>query len=281
MSVLAILAWTIGIYASALAFVLGFFYLLPRPENQGFDPSARVFRSFLLEWLAAMLTQLMLPFGRILWPFRSRRRNGHPVIFVHGYGQNRADFYCMALLVRKSHAGPLVGFNYWYMASVEHNARRLAAFVERWAGISSTSKVDLVCHSLGGIVARYLVERLDGACRVRQLITIASPHHGTWWAKFGLGRSSRQIEPDSPEHTLKLAGPPDGVVYRNIWSAADALLIPPESASNKLARQDLVFDHLGHISLLVAPSVIRQVGRWIDEDDGRNRPSSGFASPTM
>lgn len=40
------------------------------------------------------------------------------------------------------------------------------------------AKLWLVCHSMGGLVARYFLEQLDGAAITRRLITIATPHRG-------------------------------------------------------------------------------------------------------
>ena len=40
------------------------------------------------------------------------------------------------------------------------------------------AKLWLVCHSMGGLVARYFLERLGGSDITRRLITIATPHRG-------------------------------------------------------------------------------------------------------
>ncbi|CAM5527705.1 hypothetical protein SMICM304S_05241 [Streptomyces microflavus] len=40
-------------------------------------------------------------------------------------------------------------------------------------------EVDIVGHSLGGLIARYYVQRLGGDRRVRTLVTLGTPHGGT------------------------------------------------------------------------------------------------------
>src|SRR4030042_1258767 len=40
-------------------------------------------------------------------------------------------------------------------------------------------KVDLVCHSMGGLVARWCVEKLGGDQYVDDIVTLATPHQGT------------------------------------------------------------------------------------------------------
>lgn len=45
-------------------------------------------------------------------------------------------------------------------------------------------KVDIIAHSLGGLDARYALSKLGLASRVRSLVTIGTPHHGTPLASF-------------------------------------------------------------------------------------------------
>jgi len=44
--------------------------------------------------------------------------------------------------------------------------------------------VNLVGHSMGGLDARYLISRLDGAARVASLTTITTPHRGSAFADW-------------------------------------------------------------------------------------------------
>ena len=46
--------------------------------------------------------------------------------------------------------------------------------------------VFLVAHSVGGLVARHYVQRLGGSHYCDGLITMATPHQGTWFALLGL-----------------------------------------------------------------------------------------------
>ena len=51
----------------------------------------------------------------------------------------------------------------------------------------------------------------------------------------------------------------EGLQYTSIWSRADAIIEPPESASIAPAGEDRVFDDLGHLSLLLSSRVIDTV----------------------
>src|SRR5690606_20211657 len=59
-------------------------------------------------------------------------------------------------------------------------------------------KIDIVAHSLGGIVARYYVQMLDGDERVRHLITLGTPHRGTEVSRYSPLPHIKTLAPDSP-----------------------------------------------------------------------------------
>ncbi|MFF8768585.1 hypothetical protein [Kitasatospora sp. NPDC015120] len=80
----------------------------------------------------------------------------------------------------------LVEFAYDWRLSCRYNARLLAVRVDealgRWRATAphrAEAKVRLICHSMGGLVARYWVECLGGAEITRQLITLGTPHRGS------------------------------------------------------------------------------------------------------
>ena len=68
------------------------------------------------------------------------------------------------------------------------NAQRLANYVDdflnRMAPVRD-GKIDIVAHSYGGLVARYYIEKLGGASKVRSLTMLGTPNKGTpaanWW----------------------------------------------------------------------------------------------------
>lgn len=49
-----------------------------------------------------------------------------------------------------------------------------------------SSKVFVVAHSAGGLVARYYIQLLGGEHYCDGLVTLATPHRGTWYAALGL-----------------------------------------------------------------------------------------------
>ncbi len=91
-------------------------------------------------------------------------------------------------LVRITADGPpgnLLPVAYDWRLSNRYNGRRLKALVEpaleRWRGRGgqyADARVVFVCHSMGGLVARWYIQREGGAEVTAKLITLGTPHRG-------------------------------------------------------------------------------------------------------
>jgi pimeloyl-ACP methyl ester carboxylesterase len=78
----------------------------------------------------------------------------------------------------------LIPFPYDWRLSNRYNAKRLEEVavpaLERWRrqpGMGD-AKLVLVCHSMGGLIARWFAEKEGGADLIRAMITIGTPHRG-------------------------------------------------------------------------------------------------------
>jgi hypothetical protein len=82
-------------------------------------------------------------------------------------------------------AGNYIEFAYDWRLSNKLNGQRLAACaeheLERWRNHSKRpeAKLIFVCHSMGGLVARWFIEVLGGKELTRKLITIGTPYMGS------------------------------------------------------------------------------------------------------
>jgi triacylglycerol esterase/lipase EstA (alpha/beta hydrolase family) len=65
------------------------------------------------------------------------------------------------------------------LGDIGATATRFAPFVDQVLAQTGASRVDVVGHSQGGLVARYYVKFLGGAGKVDSLVGLAVPHHGT------------------------------------------------------------------------------------------------------
>ena len=186
------------------------------------------------------------------------RRN--PVVLLHGFAMNRTQWLYMARRLRRLGHGPIYGLNYFSFTRVGAAGKRLDRFIDEVLaqehGREGPLAVDIVAHSMGGLVARFYIERMGGADKVQRLVTIGTPHRGTRFGRFGLGLpGARDLVGGSP--LLADLGPVrPGAAYTSIWSRADAVIQPPESSSIAPAGSDEVFDDLGHLSLVLSPRVV-------------------------
>ena len=98
--------------------------------------------------------------------------------------------------------------------------------------------VDVVGYSAGGVVAREWVRHADGAGKARRVLSVGSPQHGTTVAELAVGitgqcpTACRQLEPDSDLlRSLNARDEtPDGPRFISVWSDADEVVVPPDSA---------------------------------------------------
>ncbi|MFJ5550777.1 esterase/lipase family protein [Streptomyces sp. NPDC093225] len=193
-----------------------------------------------------------------------------PVILLHGFTDNRSVF----LLLRRAltaHGGRHVeALNYSpFTTDLRVAARLLGEHVEQVCARTGHDRVDLVGHSLGGLVARYYVQRLGGAERVRTVVTLGTPHGGTRVAPLMDAHPVvRQMRPDSPV-LVELAAPAPGCSTRfvSFWSDLDQLMVPLETA--RLDHPDLRTENvrvsgIGHLALAAHPAVTSRIRQALD-----------------
>lgn len=303
MTALGTAAWLLGAYLAGAAIFLLIVHLWLSLDRRR-SPRARPGRALLSELGWAAATEWTVPLAFLLWPRWWRRprpqtsgrppasgpqaprhhpengpeplgagnaSSGHraappslPVVLVHGWGQNRADFWGLALHLRRHAAHSIYAFDYWFFGPVERSAERLGRVVGRALREQGAQRVHLVCHSLGGLVARVFVEQQGGAAQVASVIFVGSPLGGTHRASTGFGRAARQMTPGSPFlAALGPPAPPAGVRYRSVWSHSDAMVVPPGSASLHGQGEELELEDAGHLGLLYRPEVARQIRAWL------------------
>jgi triacylglycerol lipase len=132
-------------------------------------------------------------------------------------------------------------------------------------------RIDLVCHSLGGVVARCWLQELGGARRVDRCITLSSPHKGTYGAYWVAGRVGREMRPDSQILQRLEAGraAAASVKFTSIVAGSDNIVFPrvfadysrrPASEEPGAAHDELVhMPDVGHVGMLFSPRVLRAV----------------------
>jgi triacylglycerol esterase/lipase EstA (alpha/beta hydrolase family) len=205
-----------------------------------------------------------------------------PVLLVHGMVDNRSIFTLLRRSLRRCGFGQVRTVNYSVFTSdVRAAAAELGRTVEQVCAETGYERVHVVAHSLGGVVARYYVQRQAGDARVHTLVTLGAPHGGTVAAQLVARvlplRLCRQLRPDS-DVIAELAEPAPGCRTRflAVWSDLDQLIYPKTSA--RIEHPDLVADNvlvpgLGHMSLPAAAQVARTVSRALAHLDPDGTPA--------
>ena len=113
---------------------------------------------------------------------------GRPVLFVHGifslaediensegFQTFSADHYAVTVEYADSKAQTFFGNIPLFSGRLE---QRIAGLKEE----TGAEKVDIVAHSMGGLVSRYYIEKQGGRDDVGKLIMVQTPNHGSEWA---------------------------------------------------------------------------------------------------
>lgn len=127
-------------------------------------------------------------------------------------------------------------------------AHELKTQVEAIAG--EFLRVNLVCHSAGGLIARYYIQKLSRSAAVSSVVFLGTPHQGTRaaWSGF-FTRAGRQMFPGSGfVGELDTDGLGRILTGRSlsIYSRHDWLVVPRESGRLAGARNRIISGPLGH-----------------------------------
>jgi Alpha/beta hydrolase family len=184
--------------------------------------------------------------------FSQRGRRG--VVFIHGFVCNRGLWTPWLKRLTHSHRAfvavsltPVFGSIDRYVDSIDQAVRRVT---------QATDMPPLVvCHSMGGLAVRAWLRASPGAdARVDHIVTIGTPHHGTWLSRLPFARNARQmaignrwlkdLQSSEPASRYQL--------FTCFYSNCDNIVFPASTATlpgahnrhvSGLAHVVLAFDH--------------------------------------
>ncbi len=182
----------------------------------------------------SMPLRLVLPRDR----FDPAAPHPTPVILVHGFLGDPTNF-----LLLRGHLAALgvcnfVSFSYPPRLDYQRLAVRLGEAIEALRRETGAREVDVLGHSLGGLVARYLVEMAGGG-PVRRLVTLGAPYFASL-----------------PHHELA------------IFAANDPFIPPPHPLYAPRGGRLVVVPDCGHWGLLYHPMVLREAGGFLRGSQG-------------
>ncbi|MFF4602066.1 esterase/lipase family protein [Streptomyces sp. NPDC001339] len=188
-------------------------------------------------------------------------RSHPPVLLLHGFIDNRSVFVPLRRSLHRHGWRHLEALNYSPLTcDLRKAAELLSRHVEEVCARTGHRRVDIVGHSLGGLIARYYVQRLGGDTRVRTVVTLGTPHSGTRVAPLMSAHPVvRQMRPDSEVIAeLALPAPNCRTQFVAFWSEEDQVMVPPGTA--RIDHPDLLAYNtqvvgVGHLALPVNATV--------------------------
>jgi pimeloyl-ACP methyl ester carboxylesterase len=189
-----------------------------------------------------------------------------PVVFVHGLGGHPGNFSLMKLFFRYHGRSRSYSFSFGSEDPLEDVAKRLVLLVDelfQQNNLSESHRVDLVAHSMGGIISRLALEEPSFAKRVATLVTLGTPHSGTYIARYANTLHTLSLRPNSPvvarlQAQLPWGSRPEFPRLVALHSDADLLLLPATAACVEGA-ENIQMEGFTHYSYLLHPAAFQRV----------------------
>jgi len=187
-----------------------------------------------------------------------------PVLLVHGLVDNRSIFAVMRRSLRRRGFASVCSWNYSpLLRDVARGAADLGAHIERICDQTGHDRVHVVGHSLGGLIARYYVQRLGGDRRIDSLVTLGTPHGGSVLAHALPTPLVKQLRPGSSVLS-ELAEPVERCDTRitAVYSDLDQLVLPTSAGRcdhPDLHARNVLVRGVGHLSLPIHGGVLDEV----------------------
>ncbi len=167
-----------------------------------------------------------------------------PVVFVHGLFGDRTNFRGIRRGLDARGASNVAFFEYGPRIDWPRIATRLGQAVDPVRRETGARRVDVVGHSLGGLVARYLVD-MRGDAPVRRVVTLGAPYFAS----------------PLPRNELAIFGEHDPLV------PAPHASYGPHAPHLHPGGRVVVVPDCGHWGLLVHERVVHEVTRFLTSPD--------------
>lgn len=236
---------------NAITWVFGMALASPAPRL-GFARTAHLMWD---EYLAFLLTfVLVIPFERLWMPADRLTSGKQPILLVHGYGCSRGVWWLLRRrLEAAGHTVASVSLAPPYI-SLGRLEPILNQRIEEVCAATGSSQVTLICHSMGGLIARCYLAR-HGNARLARLITLATPHLGSELSRIGFGQNSREMTTGSL-WLQDMAAERLAVPTISLRNAYDNYVMPQDN-QRLPGAQDIELPPVGHIAMLYDVRIAR------------------------
>jgi triacylglycerol lipase len=141
-------------------------------------------------------------------------------------------------------------------------AEELAAEID--ATFPPMQPLNLFGFSMGGLVCRTYAQRLGGLARIRRLVTLATPHQGTYAAYLYDRPACLQMRPGS-QFLADLNRDADllaQIYFASIWTPLDLTILPPASSMLPIGEMTPILSPF-HRTLIYDPRVVAVIAEHL------------------
>lgn len=234
-------------------------------------PTARqLIRAWLAStWLNALVFGWWQPFRWNAIPDQVPASLGRPprrgMVLVHGFVCNRG-FWTPWLRLLRQRGVPFIAVNLEpAFGSIDDYPTIIEDAVQRITRATGTAPL-LVCHSMGGVAVRAWLRTAGAAPRVHHVVTIGSPHRGTWIGRFSRVANGRQLSLGNAwiEELGRAMPAGAGAPFTCWYSNCDNMVFPVSGATLPGADNRLV-PGVGHLALAYRTEVIARALVLLEE----------------
>jgi len=250
----ATVALSINAFVLGLDFVLAWAVRAQRPPAGLLKGTWLWLRAWVLETIASLRT------FSIAQPLLHRRPLASaadrsapaklPVLLIHGFFCNQALWLPLARrLAAAGHATAAVNLEPIH-SSIDDYLPQIDKAVADLRQRTGAAQVALVCHSMGGLVARAYL-RGHGDAGIASVVTLGTPHRGTVHAQFARGTNIGQMRRNSRWlQQLAADEPPERFQRFSVIRTWQDNIVAPQADQTLPGATTIDFEGIGHVGLV-------------------------------
>ncbi len=192
----------------------------------------------------------------------------YPALFVPGYASPAAFSRIFRNRLEEANVEVYTLHLPWLaVGDIRRSAEALEDRVEELKRGLRVKKLNLIGHSLGGIIIRYYLKKMDGWKSVKRAVYMATPHHGVPVARLvPFTKAGRQLVPGS--EFLKEMQDDPSLCKRarclSVYSVLDPVSQPASTCSLNCAYNKRVYFPVGHAGLLLSGRAVEWIAGFLE-----------------
>lgn len=254
--------------------------ILPEPLKA----TSQLLQSIANSALAAITLGLIFPINLEKYDRKEKGTvNDIPVLFIHGFlGSSNNWIYFKRRLEEVGHENIFTINLGNPLLSIKEYALKVREKVKEIQTLTGRNDIMLVCHSMGGLVAReFLYHNPVDTVRVRKIITLGTPLAGTKIAKLAswISKAAKEMVPDSEmiRELRNKAMLDKSTHYQHVGSKVDCVILPRQSATESQREMQLTknveLEATGHMGYLFSDAAADIVVNEVQKTEREDHPN--------